>query len=96
MYIFDEISKIESESDYYTEPKPRFEKPRPVSKATSRRGELLERCMNFLDYKNKDLFGMKTSHLSVDDLEWLLSISKAWKVNGPALFWKKIKESTPK
>lgn len=93
--VYDEMRIEDSEQVY--PPKPRkVEKPRPVSKATSRRGELQERCMLFLGYKNKALFGIKTAHLSVDDLEYVLSSAKQFKPNPQACFWKILKESTPK
>ncbi len=85
----------EEEPDLVPRPR-RVEKERPISKATSQRGELLERCMKFLGYNNKPLFGIKTAHLSVDDLEYVLSSAKQFKPNPRACFWKILRESTPK
>lgn len=66
------------------------------SKANSRRAELLERCLLFLNYKQPKVFAIRTSHLSIDDLEYMLSASKAWLKNPQACFWKMLKESIPK
>ena len=97
MYLYDEVSKIESEEeDEVYAPKARFPEKYKLSKANSRRGELLERCMNFLNYKNPKVFGIRTAHLSVDDLEYMLSASKQFKPNPVACFWKILKDSIPK
>lgn len=77
-------------------PRPRKQEVRKESKANSKRAELLSRCLLFLNYKQTKVFAIRTSHLSEDDLEYMLSASKAWTKNGPALFWKMLKESTPK
>lgn len=77
-------------------PTPRKREERKETKANSRRAELLSRILTFLRYKNPKVFAIRVSHLSVDDLEYMFSASKAWKVNGPALFWKLLKDSTPK
>jgi len=76
-------------------PRPRKLEIRKESKANNRRAELLSRCLTFLDYKNPKVFAIKVSHLDVETLEWILSISKAWKINGKALFWSKVKQSKP-
>ena len=77
-------------------PAPRKREEKKESKANSKRAELLGRCLLFLDYNNPKLFAIKVAHLDIETIEWMLSISQAWKVNGKALFWKKVKESLPK
>ena len=77
-------------------PRPRKREERKESKANSKRAELLSRCLLFLNYKQPKVFAIRTSHLSEDDLEYMLSASKAWTKNGPALFWKMLKDSIPK
>ena len=83
------------ENDYDI-PTPRKVVREVQSKATSQRAELQERCLKFLNYKQPKVFGIRTAHLTVDDLEYMLSASRAWLKNGPALFWKMLRESTPK
>ena len=78
----------------YLQPRKRIEVKE--TKANSKRAELLSRCLLFLNYKQPKVFAIRTSHLSEDDLEYMLSVSKAWTKNGPALFWKMLKESIPK
>ena len=97
MELYELVSKIESEEEdeVYT-PKARFPEKYKLSKANSRRAELLERCLDFLSYKNPKVFGIRTAHLSVDDLEYMLSSAKQFKPNPQACFWKILRESTPK
>ena len=98
MNSFDEINKAlesEEEEEVYA-PRARFPEKYKLSKANSRRAELQERILTFLNYKNPKVFGIRTAHLSVDDLEYMLSASKQFKPNPQACFWKILKESTPK
>ena len=84
----------------FDEPIPRQRVPEKISNANSRRAELLGRCLMFLNYKQPKVFAIRTSHLSCDDLEYVLSSARAWNKNGmeasQRLFWKMLKESIPK
>ena len=82
-------------------PRPRQRIERKVSRANSKRAELIQRTLEFLGtYKGKPfnpkVFAIRTSHLSEDDLEYMLSSSKQFKPNPQACFWKILKESMPK
>lgn len=91
-----DLEQLEAEEESLAYLTPRKPEPRIETKANSRRAELLGRCLLFLDYKQPKVFAIRTSHLSVDDLEYMLSASKAWKKNPQACFWKMLKDSTPK
>ncbi len=96
----DNFSEIQAQlNEDYEEtyvPRPRKPVERKESKANSRRAELLERCLLFLDYRQPKVFAIRTAHLSIDDLEYILSVSRAWKKNPKALFWKMLRDSTPR
>ena len=81
-------------------PAPRKREEQKVSKANSKRAELLSRILVFLNYRQPKVLAIRTSHLSEDDLEYMLSSARAWNKNGleasQRLFWKMLKESIPK
>ena len=77
-------------------PRPRPKEVKLESKANSRRAELLGRCLLFLNYKQPKVFAIRCSHLKEEDLDYMLSASKAWLKNPQACFWKMLKDSTPK
>ena len=82
-------------------PAPRKLEVKKETKANSKRAELIERTLQFLGpYKGKPrnpkVFAIKVSFLKEDDLEYMLSVAKAWTKNGPALYFKLLKQATPK
>lgn len=82
-------------------PRPRKIEVKKESKAGSKRAELIERTLQFLGpYKGKPrnpkVFAMRVSFLSVDDLEYMLSTSKAWVKNPQACWWTIFNKSKPK
>lgn len=78
-------------------PAPRKPEPKILTKANSKRAELLSRILIFLNYKQPKVFAIRTAHLSCDDLEYMLSVAKNWNKNGleasQRLFWKILRES---
>ena len=86
----------------FEEPTPRKRIEVKESHANSKRAELIERTLMFLG-KNKQgkpfnpkVFAIRTSFLSTEDLEYMLSSAKQFKPNPRACWWKILKESTPK
>ena len=77
-------------------PAPRRREERKETKANSKRAELLSRCLLFLNYKQTKVFAIRCSHLKEEDLDYMLSASKAWLKNPQACFWKMLKDSQPK
>ena len=74
-------------------PAPRKREERKETKANSKRAELLSRCLLFLNYKQAKVLAIRTSHLSEDDLEYMLSSAKQFKPNPQACFWKILRDS---
>ena len=72
------------------------------SKANSKRAELLERTLQFLgpDKKGKPrspkAFGSIVCWLKDEDLEYMLSVSKAWQKNPRACWWSIFNKNKPK
>ena len=83
-------------------PRPRKPEVQRLTKSNSKRAELIERTLLFLGKNqqgkpfNPKVFAIKVSFLKENDLEYMLSVAKAWTKNGPACWWKIFNESKPR
>ena len=82
-------------------PRPRQREERKESKANSKRAFLIEDTLKFLGpYKGKPrnpkVFAIRVSWLKDEDLEYMLSVSRAWTKNPVACWWTIFNSYKPK